>query len=86
MSPKADRQDEAKELYGQAANCYKLSKSWDKAVDCYLKCIELGPENDSDNAGYYNEAAHCIKNISTNRFLEYARIAIDKFALAARLS
>ena len=86
MSSKSDRMDEAKDLYAQAANCFKLSKSWEEATTCYLKCVECSGEDDSDCAGYYLEAAHCIKNANTNKFLEYARIAIDKFCLSARIS
>jgi hypothetical protein len=32
--------DEAKELFSQAANCYKLSQNWEKAVEAYLKCVD----------------------------------------------
>ena len=78
--------DEAKELFSQAANCYKLSKNWDQAVYCYLQCVQCSAEDDTDNGGFYLEAAHCIKNVSTPKFLEYARIAIDKFCLATRIS
>jgi hypothetical protein len=51
-----------------------------------MRCIECSNEEDSDVAGFYLEAAHCVKNISTNKYLEYAKIAIDKFCLAARIS
>ena len=79
--------DEAKELYSQAANCYKLSKNWERAVESYLKCVECTSEEDSsDTASYYLDAANCIKNVNTNQYLEYSKIAIDKFCLAARLS
>jgi hypothetical protein len=49
MTSKADRQDEAKELYSQAANCYKVSQKWEKAVECYLRCVECETE-ESDTA------------------------------------
>ena len=78
--------DEAKELFAQAANCYKLSKNWESAADAYLRCIDDSADSDSDQAGYYLEAAHCIKNVNTNKFLEYSRTAIDKFCLSARNS
>ena len=86
MSSKQDRMDEAKELYAQAANCFKLSKNFEKAVECYQKCVNCSGEDDTEVAGYYLDAAHCIKNVSTNKFLEYAKVAIDKFCLSARLS
>lgn len=36
MKGKEDRADEAKELYLQAANCYKLQGDQDSALRCYL--------------------------------------------------
>ncbi len=78
--------DEAKELFQQAANCYKLCKDYERAVAALLRCIECSPGEESDQANYYLEAAHCIKNVSTHKFLEYSRIAIDKFSLVARIS
>ena len=79
--------DDAKDLFQQAANCYKLTKNWEKAVQANMRCIECTePGNDSEQAGYYLEAAHCIKNVSTNKFLAHAKTAIEKFCLAARIS
>ena len=46
----------------------------------------MSPDDDSEQAGYYLEAAHCIKNLSTHKYLEFARIAIEKFCLVARVS
>ena len=87
MSSKTDRMEDARELFQQAANCYKLSKNMDRAVDSLMRCIECcAASEDSDQANYYLEAAHCIKNINTNKFLQYSRIAIDKFCVAARIS
>jgi lipopolysaccharide biosynthesis regulator YciM len=78
--------DEAKELYQQAANCYKLGKNWDAAVTCLQKCVDCTPEGeDRELGGIYHEMANNIKNVSTNKFLEYSRIAIDKYSLSARL-
>jgi len=48
MSSKEDRVDEAKELFQQAANCYKLSKDFEKAVAALLRCIECSPGDDSE--------------------------------------
>jgi alpha-soluble NSF attachment protein len=55
------------------------------AVTCYLKCIECEPE-ESDHANYYLEAAHCIKKVNTERYIEYSRQAINSFCLGSRLS
>ena len=78
--------DEAKDLFQQAANCYKLCKDYERAVAALLRCIECSPGEESEQAGFYLEAAHCIKNVSTHKFLEYSRTAIDKFCLVARIS
>lgn len=52
-----------------------------------MRCAQCtGAGEDGEIAGYYLEAAQCIKNVSTNKFLEYAKIAIDKFCHAARIS
>ena len=78
--------EEAKDLFEQAANCYKLCKDYERAVAALLRCIECSPGEESEQAGFYLEAAHCIKNVSTHKFLEYSRTAIDKFCLVARIS
>lgn len=58
-----------------------------RAVDSLMRCVDCsGAGDDSEQASYYLEAAHCIKNINTNKFLQYSRIAIDKFCVAARIS
>ena len=41
MSSKADRQEQAKELYQQAANCYKAGRDPEQAVECMMLCLEL---------------------------------------------
>lgn len=86
MQAKSDRMDEAKELFQQAANCYKLSKNWEAAVETLKKCIDCSPpDDDRDLGGLYHEMANCVKNVSSNKYLEYSRIAIDKYSLSARL-
>lgn len=40
MKGKADRADDAKELYLQAANCYKLQDDMESALRCYQECIK----------------------------------------------
>lgn len=78
--------DEALELFKQAANCYKLCKDYEKSVAALLRCIECCPNDEGEQASLYLDAAHCMKNLSTHKFLEYARIAIDKFCLVSRVS
>jgi len=86
MQPKTDRLDEAKDLFQQAANCYKLSKNWETAVQSLQRCVECTAEGeDRDLGGIYHEMANCVKNTSTNQFLKFSKIAIDKYSLSARL-
>ena len=86
MQSKEDRLDEAKELFQQAANCYKLCKNYDLAVACLKRCIECSPGDDSEQAGFLLEAAHNIKNVNTKDFLDYSQQAIAKFCLVGRIS
>lgn len=58
---------------------------WYQAVDCYLKCVECEQE-EADQAQHYLEAAHCIKKINTNLFLEYSQKAIRAYCLGGRIS
>lgn len=51
-----------------------------------MRCVDCSAGDDSEQAGYYLEAAHCIKPHHTNKFLEFSKIAIDKFCVAARIS
>lgn len=77
--------DEAKEIFSQAANCYKIAQQWDRAVECYLKCVEC-EGNDGSGASYYLEAAHCIKKVNSHKFLEFANKAINAYCLDQRIS
>ena len=68
MRGKQDRSDEAKELYLQAANCYKLSSDFEKALMCYEKCIAC-EESEADAAAHYREAAQCIKEHDSDKYV-----------------
>jgi len=65
---KADRQDEAKELFLQAANCFKLAQDPDQALVCYEKCIEC-EESEIDAAPHFREAANCIKDKDMDKYI-----------------
>lgn len=58
---------------------------WEKAVDCYLKCIECEADEGS-HASHYQDAANCIKKVNSNKYLEYSRRAINGFSLSGRIS
>ena len=82
---KADRADEAKELYLQAANCYKLQDDHESALRCYLQCIKC-EESEQDAAPHYRAAAECFKESDMDQYLKYTMKAIDLYSLAGRIS
>lgn len=85
MRGKQDRADEAKELYLQAANCYKLSQDFDAAILCYEECIKC-EESDVDAAPHYREAANCIKEKDQDKYVQLTSKAIDLYSLSGRAS
>jgi tetratricopeptide (TPR) repeat protein len=85
MRGKQDRADDAKDLYLQAANCYKLSNDFQNALMCYEKCIE-SEESEADAASHYREAALCIKEHDTDKYVSLIKKAIDLYALSGRSS
>lgn len=80
---KQDRKDEAKDIFKQAANSYKLCKDYDSAVRCFQKCISC-EENETDTAEFYREAAACIKETDIDQYYSYIKRAIDLYALGGR--
>ena len=60
FASKQDRKDEAKELYQQAANCYKHAKDHKQALEMYMRCVECEAD-DGFKAGFFKEAAMVVK-------------------------
>ena len=86
VNSKQDRVDEGKELYGQAANCFKLANNFDRAIYCFKRCIEY-EEREQDAAQFYLEIAHIYKKESqTSQYLESSKKAIDMFCFGKRIS
>ena len=85
MRGKQDRADEAKDLFVQAANCFKLAKDFDQAVACYQRCIEC-EESENDCAPHYKDAANCVKESDLDKYVELTKKAIDLYALSGRQS
>ena len=85
MKGKQDRADDAKELYLQAANCYKLQDDIESALRCYLKCIEC-EESEQDAAPHYRAAADCVKESDMDMYMKYTQKALDLYSLAGRIS
>lgn len=50
-----------------------------------MRCVECEQE-EGDCAQYYLEAAHCIKKVNTNQFLEFSEKAINAYCISQRLS
>ena len=56
---KAERAEEALELYKQAATNYKLAKMWNDAAAIYLECVECDKAcKGGQSADFYMEAAN----------------------------
>ena len=59
----ANKQDEAIELYGRAANLYKMAKKWSKAGQTFVNVAnhhaKLG--NKHDSATNFVDASNCFK-------------------------
>uniref|UniRef100_A0A7S3ILS1 Uncharacterized protein n=1 Tax=Strombidium inclinatum TaxID=197538 RepID=A0A7S3ILS1_9SPIT len=83
MRGKQDRAEDAKDLYLQAANCYKLGQQMDQAIECYELCIKC-EESDRDAASHYREAANCIKGSDVDKYVELISKAIDIYSLSGR--
>ena len=69
---KGDRKNDAKDLYQQAANCYKHAKDPEQAVAMYMKCVEC-EEDEGFKANHFKEAALCVKQSDTQKYLELVK-------------
>ena len=82
---KADRNDDAKDLFVQAANCYLLGSDHENAVACYERCIAC-ETSEEDRAPHYRDAAKCLKDVDTDRYVSYVKKAIDVYSMSGRAS
>ena len=85
MKGKQDRNDDAKDLYAKAANCYKLAQDYNSALECYMECIRC-EEDEADCAPYYRDAANCVKETDIDKYVSLTRKAIDLYSLSGRAS
>jgi len=85
MKGKTERQDDAKEFFSQAANCYKLDKKLEESVEMYLKCAECESE-EGFKANFYRDAAQAIKSIDGERYVKLNKQAIELFFISGRTS
>jgi hypothetical protein len=86
MSSKSDRMDEAKELYSQAANCYKMADGMeDRAIEMLNKCADC-EEQEQDKANFYKDCAILCKDRDSVKYIEYSKKAIDGFFVGNRVS
>ena len=84
-SSKADRNDDAKDLFVQAANCYLLATDYENAIACYERCIKC-ETSEEDRAPHYRDAAKCLKEVDTDRYVTYIKKAIDIYSMSGRAS
>ena len=54
---KDQRNDDARELYLKAANCFKLAEDKYKAAEMYIKCADM-EDNMAQKASHYKEAGN----------------------------
>lgn len=85
MASKSDRENEAKELFQQAANCYKAGNDRESAVECLMLCIECEPEN-LFKAGTLSEAAKLIKSTNSTKYYKLVNQAIQYYSVGGRIS
>ncbi|EFJ18019.1 hypothetical protein SELMODRAFT_233613 [Selaginella moellendorffii] len=84
-----NKYEDTVELLQQAANHYKVAKSWDKAANCFVRVAEMHVKLDSryEAATSYVDAAKCYMknkpqdainalNTATNIFLEMGKLSI----------
>jgi len=82
---KQDRRDEAKDLYQQAANCYKHARDHKQALEMYMRCIDCEAD-DGFKATFYKDAAMVVKQHDSQKYLELIQNAIKLYQLANRIS
>ena len=85
MTGKEDRDNEAKELYKQASNCYKAGNDKESAVECLLLCLECEPEN-LFKASFLSDAAKIIKSVNSDKYVKFINQAIGYYSIAGRTS
>lgn len=85
MSGKAERQDQAKELYQQAANCYKAGRDIEQAVECIMLCLDC-EQDPLFQANYLRDAANLIKGTNSDRYLKLVKQALELFTVSGRVS
>jgi alpha-soluble NSF attachment protein len=72
MSNKAERAEEAIELYKQAATNFKLAKRWDDAARAYIECVECDKLcKGGQAADFYQEAANVKEKVNTAECIKF---------------
>ena len=80
FSNKADRLDEARELFEQAANSFKLAKMFERSCDAYLRAAKCEEDSKGDPSNYYMDAAHAQKKAGNmGEFIRISDQAINAF-------
>ena len=87
MSNKAERAEEAIELYKQAATNYKLAKRWDDSARAYIECVECDKLcKGGQAADFYTEAANVKEKVNTAECVQFLEAAIQLYIKGNRVS
>lgn len=78
----------AAELYENAANAYKLAKSWDKAGSTYVKLATTRLKSDDKfgAASAYASAGNCSKKTQMREAIRNLKCAVDQFLALGKLT
>lgn len=85
--------EDARELYHQAANAFKLRKDWQKASEAFLRCAFCAQKAQcsDDEASAYQNAGDCLKKINVEEAIEQYEKTVKlmkdagKFSQSAKL-
>ena len=62
-----------------------LATDYENAIACYERCIKC-EVSEEDRAPHYRDAAKCLKDHDTDRYVEYIKKAIDIYSMSGRAS
>lgn len=90
---KAQKYEDAAELYSKAGAQYKIAKEWQLAGDAYKKAAENSEKcgNDPEAINFYTQAAKAFKNSSPAECVQLLQFIVEKqqangkFSTAAKL-
>lgn len=81
FTSKEERYEKAIDLLSKACSAYKMGKSWEKAIDCYLKLYDLHTQlkETHDAVRALVEAGKLYKNTDPQKAIETYKKAINMY-------